>query len=70
MIGGDHCLVLIELSTLLDSLSFVGTSLDHLMERYPVSLSTRKLASHTAPKCQEAVSRMMCGKHSLRHMEA
>jgi hypothetical protein len=36
MTGGDHCLALIELSTLLDSLSFVGMSLDHLMEQYPV----------------------------------
>jgi hypothetical protein len=36
MTGGDRYLVLIELLTLLGSSSFVGTSLDHLMERYPV----------------------------------
>jgi hypothetical protein len=36
MIGGDRYLVLIELSTPLGSLSSVGMSLDHLMERYPV----------------------------------
>jgi hypothetical protein len=36
MTGGDRYLVLIELSTLLGSLSFAEMSLDHLMERYPV----------------------------------